>query len=74
MSSKAEFSLKTISDNILDNTKPNIKPEILEGVSFYSFQSIQKEWEILRNPWYQNNTQFKPKFRKHSKQLFFYKL
>lgn len=63
---KQDFYLSKMTDKILDETKPNIRQDILEGVAFYSQQSIQREWEILRMPWYQNNTQFKPKFRKHS--------
>jgi hypothetical protein len=65
--SNFDFSVKKYSDYILDATKPNIRQDTLEGVSFFSQQSIQKEWEILRTPWYQNNIQFKPKFRKPGK-------
>lgn len=67
MNSKYDFSAANSSDKALDDTKPNVRQDTLEGVSFYSQQSIQKEWEILRSPWYQNNTQFKPKFRKPCK-------
>lgn len=63
-SSKYDFSVKKYSDEVLDSTKTNIRQDTLEGVSFYSQPSIQKEWENLRTPWYQNNQQFKLKFRK----------
>ena len=65
--SNFNFSVKKYSDYILESTKPNIRQDTLEGVSFFSQQSITKEWEILRTPWYQNNIQFKPKFRKPCK-------
>lgn len=61
----------SLSNNILDKTRPFNKQETLEGVSFFSQQSIQKEWENLRSMWYQNNTQFKPKFRKPRIYFFF---
>jgi hypothetical protein len=67
LKSLSNFSSCNLSDNILDNTKPNLRQETLEGVSFFSQQSIHKEWETLRTPWYQNNVQFKPKFRKPRK-------
>jgi hypothetical protein len=62
-----DFSANDISKIVLEETKPTLSKEILEGVSFYSQNSINREWEYLRNPWYQNNIQFKPKFRKTSK-------
>jgi hypothetical protein len=63
---KVDFNVSDVAKNALESTKPNVRQDILEGVSFYSQHSIQKEWEHLRSPWYQNNTQFKPKFRKNS--------
>jgi hypothetical protein len=63
------FSVSKLAEVTLDNTKPNVKHDILEGVAFYSQNSINKEWDTLRSLWYQNNTQFKTKFRKHSKVL-----
>jgi len=65
--SKIDFSANEISKNVIDETRPTLSKEILEGVSFYSQNSINREWEYLRSPWYQNNIQFKPKFRKSSK-------
>ena len=67
-----QYSLINQSDGVLDNTLPGLRKDILEGVSFYSTQSISKEWDTLRNTWYQNNTQFKPKFRKNSIIVFYY--
>ena len=60
------FSIAKLAENTLENTRPNAKHDILEGVAFYSQNSINKEWETLRSPWYQNNIQFKTKFRKLS--------
>jgi hypothetical protein len=64
------FNIRNFSTNILENTKPTNKSDILEGVAFYSTTSINREWDILRTPWYQNNIQFKPKFRKHGCKIF----
>ncbi len=59
------FSINSFATEKLNNTKPNNRQNILEGVSFYSHTMIQKEWDNMRTLWYQNNTQFKPKFRKY---------
>lgn len=67
---KIDFTIHKLSEITLDNTKPNIRQDILEGVAFYSQQSISREWEILRTPWYQNNIQFKQKIRKLSKNIY----
>jgi len=61
------FSIQNISIDILKNTRPINKQNIMEGVSFYSQSMIQKEWDNMRTQWYQNNTQFKPKFKKYCK-------
>jgi hypothetical protein len=66
MTNKIDFSIDSLASKILDKTKP-IKNSLVEGIAFYSPPSIQREWETLRSPWYQNNIQCKPKFRKYSK-------
>jgi hypothetical protein len=59
------FSVGKLAANALESTKIK-STDTLEGVAFYSQVSINREWEILRSQWYQNNIQFKPKFRKIS--------
>lgn len=75
----AQFANKTASDlgfmkestEILEEQKNRMKkeePHIMEFLSFTSVQGISKEWENLRTPWYQNNTEFSSKFKKTTKQ------
>ena len=59
--------MDSFAEDKLKKTKPSNKQNI--GVAFYSQNMINKEWEIMRNQWYQNNTQFKPKFRKYCKNI-----
>jgi len=66
------FSVQNIATEKLNSTKPNNRQNIMEGVSFYSQTMIQKEWDNMRSMWYQNNTQFKPKFRKYCKINFYF--
>jgi hypothetical protein len=68
MTNKIDFSIDNLASKILEKTKP-VKNSLVEGIAFYSPASIQREWETLRSPWYQNNFQCKPKFRKYSKIL-----
>ena len=65
MTNRVDLNIDSFASKILDKTKP-IKNSMVEGIAFYSQPSIQREWETLRNPWYQNNFQCKPKFRKYS--------
>lgn len=74
LNSKSDYNIFKIAEVTLNNTRNNIRYDILEGVAFYSQQSIHREWEILRTPWYQNNINFKPKFRKYSKIINLFKI
>lgn len=63
------FSITQINLNKIKKIGMSNSNEILEGVAFYSAKSLTKEWESLTNNWYQNNTHFKPIFRKTQKNI-----
>lgn len=63
------FSITQMNLNKIKKIGLSNNNEILEGVAFYSAKSLTKEWESLTNNWYQNNTHFKPIFRKTQKNL-----
>ena len=66
--SKSEFSCRGITEGFLKaNNNKNDTPRTIEILSFFSPDSIQKEWKLMRKPWYQNNKEFNPKFKKGSK-------
>jgi len=58
--------VNSLASKVLNQIKSNTKSDIMEGVAFYSSAAITREWETLRSQWYQNNLQFKPKYRKYT--------
>lgn len=67
---KDTFSVRRSFNDILRPSHGIGDEEILDGVTFFSQKSISKEWDNLKSPWYQNNYQLKPIFRKVPKQPF----
>ena len=67
-SSKQQIDVKKITDNVLDEQNNDCKnigrPKIMEVLSFFCYETIEKEWKQLRATWYQNNSKFNPKYRK----------
>ena len=67
-SNKQQIDVKKITDNVLDEQKNDSKnigrPKIMEVLSFFCYETIEKEWKQLRATWYQNNSKFNPKYRK----------
>ena len=58
--------INSVASKVLSQIKNTVKSDIMEGVAFYSSAAISREWETLRSQWYQNNLQFKPKYRKYT--------
>ena len=64
-----EYYNKNFLNNIIENkvTHPNNENKsniMMVILSFNSPPMIQKEWETMRSPWYQNNYMLNPKFKK----------
>lgn len=58
--------INTYSKGLFNN---NSNEELLDGVAFYSQNSISKEWGLMRLTWYQNNYYLKNIFRKVNPQV-----
>ena len=66
---KSELSCKPLTEEFLLKAKngQNDVPKTIEIISFFSPDSIKKDWMYMRKPWYQNNKEFNPKFKRGNK-------
>ena len=55
---------KVLTNQPLSDNKNNERPRIMEVLSFFCNETIDKEWKQLRTTWYQNNSKFNTKYRK----------
>ena len=55
---------KVLTNQSLIDNRNNERPRIMEVLSFFCNETIDKEWKQLRTTWYQNNSKFNTKYRK----------
>ena len=55
---------KVLKSQLINENKINERPKIMEVLSFFCNETIDKEWKLLRTTWYQNNSKFNIKYRK----------